>query len=85
MLRSAVRTLPLRLAFRRFGIPASPTRLHDPVAAKQRHAYRKGIFQGASSKSEGAFVKGDASRGWHVVSQCTAQTMFIRNKLECFQ
>lgn len=68
ILRSAVRTLPVRLAFRRFGMLESPTRLHDPIAAKQCHAYREGIFKRESSKSKRTVVDCDTSRGWHVVS-----------------
>src|SRR5579864_9276025 len=69
-LRSAVSTLPVRLAFMRFGIQASPVRLQNPVAAQKCCAYRKGIFEGASSNSDWAFIDigRDISDGWHALS-----------------
>jgi hypothetical protein len=70
MLRSAVSTLPVRLPFRRFGIQASPACLHNPVAAQERYAYRKGIFEGASNDSDWAFIdiERDISDGRHAIS-----------------
>src|SRR5579862_7535195 len=87
VLRSAVSTLPVRLAFRRFGISAftsAPAQSSSRIGALrlwQRHI--RGCVEqvglGAHRHRQGNF-------GWLACgSQCTAPTMSRKIQLECFQ